>query len=317
MGVFWVLWAALGMELAWSGEQRVARVVHWEDRAYSQQRWGEHSGGDRESVNRLFLSLERSSLGRRLLAGARQKAQEQGKELGELIQPGPSSATHITLFRRFQRSWPQAIDYRIHALIHINRTLTTAEAVLDLAHELVHFVRRDHFNPYGAKLNVLQFMAHIIEGKGGEVDAYIAECRVLGELFKHLAPARARCARIRRGDGSYSRSRAIALFYRVGGYYAKISSLLGFLGYRRPHSVWRLSAKSPLFISSISNTPYPVAAIGQYLAMREKTCLNDRRRRAEGGREPAGGGSAENYFRRCFGPRLQALSHAWRQGQLR
>ena len=62
--------------------------------------------------------------------------------------------------------------------IRLNRELSMADALLDLAHELTHFVQREIFNPYSLQFSALQFLEESIEGQGGEAQAYISECKV-------------------------------------------------------------------------------------------------------------------------------------------
>ena len=271
--------------------------------------WVDHYKENKANLDVLFSYLEKSDTAKSLLAKAHKKAKRLGRPLHKLIEQGKNSLTDTTLRRRFWKSRPEKIEYHLSARILLNRELSTAHAVLDLAHELVHFTQRKDFNPYSSPFTIQQFLTLTIEGKGGEVEASLAECQVAEELFPDLKSTQKQCGRIRQDDGSYSRLLAIQLFYQVGQHYPKISQVLGY---------WKInsqifpfmSPETPAFISSTSHTPYPLEALKEYLTILEKSCHNERRRLTllSASRAPASSSifikEQKKYFQRCSLPAI-------------
>ncbi|MCY4643897.1 MAG: hypothetical protein OXB88_04710 [Bacteriovoracales bacterium] len=256
--------------------ERKERWVHW-DRANGQKRWVDRARDPAQALRLLLTYLEQAPTGRRLLAKAHKKARRLGKTLTDFVEGGKRSLTDITLVRHFHPKDWNRFEPRVRFQVRIDRELTMLEAALDLAHELTHFIEREVFNPYSLKFSARQFMAHTIEGKGGEVEAYIAECMVLDELAGSKEAIQAKCPKIRLPNGRYSPSKAAQLFYRVGQSYDTVKAALGFLGVSEK-SVPLISPRHPAFISSAHEAPYPLAALSEYVSIMEKACRNDRRR---------------------------------------
>jgi hypothetical protein len=151
-------------------------------------------------------------------------------------------------------------------------------ALLDIAHELTHFAYRKDFNPYKEKFSLSRFIKSTVEGVGGEVEAYLIECRVMRELFPKRAKKNENCNKVfDKKSNSYSKKLGIMYFYRVGSFIDEFyrnrlvgeNSLLKF-----PY----LSSQDPLFISSAYGLPYPIASIREYQGIMRKVCTNDKRR---------------------------------------
>lgn len=301
--------------------EREAKTLHIEGTSKN-KRWVDVYKDREQNVSYLIETLERSEMGKELLEMAQSKAAKHGSSVNEIIVPDVGSITDTTLTRRFSESRPDKIKYFVKSKIHINRELTVTQAVLDLAHELTHYIHRDAFNPYSNKFTIDSFIVSTIEGQGGEVDAYINECRVLYELFPDLDGARSKCDKVRNSDGSYSKRNGAKMFYQVGTYRKSFNKILGY--FQIPHTKFKMvTGDLPSFISSAYGEPYPYAAIKEYVNVMRKACRNDEKRVGlfgdkvkNRGRYPASSKEAKiftkqnfdkirkNYFKRCSAPGL-------------
>ena len=70
------------------------------------------------------------------------------------------------------------------------------DALLDLSHELVHFVHKEAFNPYGDHFDFQDFLRSTLEGRGGEVQAYLHECAVMSEIMNSRFLKDENCQRV-------------------------------------------------------------------------------------------------------------------------
>src|SRR5690606_9786005 len=151
------------------------------------------------------------------------------------------------------------------------------DGLLDLAHELTHFNERQPFNPYHVNFTLKEFVASTVEGRGGEVEAYLSECQVLRELYPQQIRSRSNCSNVMEDDGSLSRDKGIEHFYRIGNHMQQMERELG--RYRIPATEFpKLSDNTPIFISSAYGLPYPIAAVREYVTIMGKACENDRKR---------------------------------------
>ena len=265
------------LSLAQESSPRSAQIISSKNPKRFLSRWMDHSPRPTTNIELLFHYLQQSPIGAKLLIKAQEKAYELGEELYQLIVPNRSSLTNTTLLRRFSRSSPTETTYSFRFKIHINQDLSVIDAVLDLAHELTHFTERETFNPYSSEFSASQFVALTIQGGGGEVAAYLTECKILNELFPQEISIRAKCNQIREGDHHYSSHKATKLFYRVGKDYEQIFQALISSGADKK-TLELLSPLPPIFISSAHNTPYPLAALQEYFSIVEKACTNDQKR---------------------------------------
>jgi hypothetical protein len=172
-------------------------------------------------------------------------------------------------------------------------------AVLDLAHELTHFSLRKPFNPYNHTFGLKGFIKSTVEGKGGEVEAYLVECRVLLELFKNRK-GDSNCDQvIDEETGKVDKGLGIAKFYQLGRYHSAFHNSLKKhdLG---PSDFQGAVADKANFISSAYGLPYPLAAVHEYESIMQRVCENDERRlaimRQNQSRSPASGSTSR--FRR-------------------
>jgi len=226
---------------------------------------------DDENVLMLIKELSKSERGRRLLAKAREKVALEGNTLLDTIQVGKVSLTDTTVVRRFKRLHPEHVTYATKSKVFINKNLPLSEAILDLAHELTHFLDREEFNPYLYNNGgVKKFISRTIEGTGGEVEAFITECEVLKDLAPRRLQQRENCMSLWDFEkGHFSKHLGVKEFYKVGDY---------FEDFTRHVSLSTLGDSEPRFISSAYGVPYPIAAYYEYQNMMKKVCENDFKR---------------------------------------
>jgi hypothetical protein len=237
--------------------------------------WSKISKNSEQNVRYLIEVLKRTHTGTRLLKEASLKAAHSGETIFDILKPGDGSLTDTTLVRKFSQFNPHEIVYETRSKVYINRDLTMLDAVLDTAHELTHFTYRSPFNPYTYKMSVNDFITSTIEGTGGEVDAFMMECKVLFELFPTQLGSRNNCRKIQEG-GSFSRTKAIQEFYKVGSYLADFEKELS--RFKASSSDTQVTQDNISFISSAYGAPYPLAAVREYMAVMSKVCENDKKR---------------------------------------
>lgn len=257
----------------------------------SQKSWTTLGKTYDQSFKQLFQILDRSKTAREVLSMARNRAQEQGTKVSDLLQAGEVSVCDMTLVRRFSPTDPSRISYQQHHQIYINKQLTILDGALDLIHELTHFSLRESFNPYQLNFTLPQFMTSTIEGKGGEVDAYMVECQVLSELAPHLERTHSTCQKIKDpSTGKLSRYQAAKEFYKIGDDFKTFWKMAKKFNIEKGE-IFPVTDDDATFISSVSNTSYPLAAISDYVKIMKRSCSNDQRRiasfEADKGRSPA------------------------------
>ena len=255
------------------------------------QRWTKFSSNDELNVKNLIQHLAKSSSGKNLLLKAKKKASKQGLTLLDVIKPGEGSLTDTTLIRRFSARSPEHIAYETKSGVYVNKSLNQYDALLDLAHELTHFVYRREFNPYRNDFSLSEFIKNTIEGTGGEVQAFVRECQVLKELFPAKYNDRYNCGKILDPKtGKLSYELAVKRFYQVGTFEDPFKRLLVKEGILSDFP--ELNSDEVSFVSSAYGIPYPVAAYKEYKAVMSKVCSNDKKRIAylsqtKGDRAPA------------------------------
>ena len=265
--------------------------------------WTHFSKNKRLNIQNILKKLAKSETGKSLIKKASEKAKAQGLTLYDIIDVGSGSLTDTTLIRRFDRHHIEKITYETNSKVFINKELSMTDAILDLAHELTHYVYRAHFNPYVKNFSLAQFIKGTIEGEGGEVQAFLSECMVQKELFGGTNNSRYNCKKIIDQDsGKLSRQIATKRFYQVGNYFESFKSVLQ--KYKLTHYFPELSSKKESFVSSAYGIPYPVAAFEEYISVLNKACENDKRRLAllkdSQGRVPASVSDIEeSYEKRC------------------
>jgi hypothetical protein len=239
--------------------------------------WAKYSPDAQLNLLRLLEFLSQSPTGKKLIRLADEKAQMQEKSLYEVIKPGEGSITDTTLVRKFTAGNPEDITYETRSMVYINHDLGLRDAILDLAHELTHFIYRSAFNPYLVNFSLDQFIVSTVEGAGGEVDAFIMECMVMSELYPKYFSSNNNCQKIKNNLGDFDRTAAIKEFYRLGGYHDEFKKILARSGI--DFSKFKnVSTQSSTFISSAYGLPYPIAATQEYQTVLARACDNDRKR---------------------------------------
>lgn len=265
------------------------------------------------SIKNLIGILKRSPTARFILGKARAKARSQGEELLGVLSSGDVSICDTTLVRRFSPSDPGKVSYENKSQIFLNRELTILDGALDLIHELTHFSYRIPFNPYLVNFKLKRFISNTIEAKGGEVDAYMVECKVLEELIPGSSKKNSTCSKILDPkSGKISRYQAIKEFYKVGREYRKFWNKSEAYGIERGE-ITQVTDDHATLISSAYGLPYPLASILEYEAIMKKACSNDLKRLAlfkgKFGRFPASrdkkirnaySSGEKSYYKRCL-----------------
>lgn len=268
--------------------------------------WMEFTSSEEVNLKKLFELLKRSPTGDRLLKAAQYKASQSGNTLLDVIKVGEGSLTDTTLVRKFSPHSPEHVVYESRSVVYLNKSLAWNDALLDLSHELTHFVYRDSFNPYSEKFNARDFIKGTIEGIGGEVQAFMTECKVLKELFSKNVQSRSHCQKIEDDSGQLSYSRAVELFYHVGPYFESFHKQL--VKREVASSFFDLKSEKINFISSAYGVPYPVAALMEFDLVVNKVCENDKKRLAYMQQGPKRGPASvsadqekfiQNYSNRC------------------
>lgn len=257
--------------------KKAARVLFVEHNIHNKSSWTDIGATHEDSVKELIRILARSKTGKKILIRAKKKAASSGRTLLDIIKPGDGSLCDTTLIRRFSPERPDKIAYETKSMVYIDRTLPVIHAVLDIAHELTHYIYRTSFNPYLSGFNLKDFIVSTVEGRGGEVDAYMVECKVLYEIFPNEERDKSNCSRLLDDNGKLSRARGVEQFYRIGGYFKLLSSELR--KYNLSYNDFpAMSGYSTSFISSAYGVPYPMAALKEFQSITEKVCGNDFKR---------------------------------------
>ncbi len=269
----------------------VEKTIHVEGSLSAGRTWMDYTSSPELNLKKLLELLARSTTGEKLIREAQYKASRSGLLLEDVVKVGEGSLTDTTLVRKFSPHSPEHVIYESRSVVYINRNLAWDDAILDLAHELTHYVYREGFNPYAETFNARDFIKSTIEGSGGEVQAFLTECRVLRELFSRNAQSRSNCQKIEDGGGELSFNRAVELFYHVGSYFDGFRTQLQ---KREIASAFSdLKPEKINFISSAYGVPYPVAALMEYDLVINKVCENDRKRLAYMQQGPKRGPASE------------------------
>ncbi|EQC50378.1 hypothetical protein M899_2555 [Bacteriovorax sp. BSW11_IV] len=257
----------------------IVKTIHTEKVNEQKMRWRFLGGTEEDALREIFNILQKSDTASRLLVRAQSVAAMQGMTLNDVIIPGDGSLTDTTLIRKFNPKNPSMVAYESRSKVFLNRDLSVMDAVLDLAHELTHFSFRSPFNPYVGEFDVESFVASTIEGKGGEVDAYLIECRVYDEIFKKDYGAKENCESIRGTDKKFSKELTTREFYKVGPFDRDLEKELNQNG-GKSAALKNLTDRQAVFISSAYGVPYPLAAVREYVSIMGRACENDKKRLA-------------------------------------
>lgn len=248
-----------------------------EDFSYNDP-WYKKNRSDEDNFKRLVDGLKRVSTGRKVIEKATQKAAQQGYTLFDVVAIGDGSLTDTTLIRRFSASNPAQVMYETRSRVYLNKHLRTLDAMLDFAHELTHYTYREAFNPYDSRFHLKDFIKSTVEGRGGEVDAYMVECKVLQELMPGEGFSRSNCSKVYdQKIGAVSKELGIQEFYKVGNHFDALKKDLEKFAVNEK-DIPQASNNEALFISSAWGLPYPVAAVKEYVNIMDRVCKNDQNR---------------------------------------
>ena len=132
---------------AWPIKEQVLFTENDPAQRKPHEKWIKLSDEPKESISILLEVLKKSPSAKKVIDQAEVKAAKMGKNLVDLIIPGEHSITDTTLIRHFSVSDPLSVTYETKSLVYLNRDHNIEDALLDLAHELVHFVHKEAFNP--------------------------------------------------------------------------------------------------------------------------------------------------------------------------
>lgn len=254
--------------------------VLMEDQAVTWSKpWIKLGKTEQESIVKLLRILKSSPTGKRIYTVAKAKLQKQNMTFFDLLSSGDTSLTDTTLIRRFSPSDPMDVQYQTKSKITLNYYHNTFDALLDLAHELTHFNYRGAFNPYRQGFNWRDFVKSTVEGKGGEVEAYMVECKIMRELRPDHFSNGSRCLKItEQRSGKLSKLLAKRQFYKVGKHYDRFKGRLKDFRLDAKEIDFPLSDGDSLFLSSAYGLPYPLAALEEYAVIMSTVCQNDLKR---------------------------------------
>lgn len=245
--------------------------------------WYNHFKSEKSNIEKLLNILAQSPHGKKTIELSRVKAKSHGKKLLEVIGLADFSYTDTTFIRKL--SPENKYFYETQALIKINRHHNLTYALLDLAHEMIHYSLKHEPNPYEKGFSLEKYIRSTVEAQGGEVDAFINECYVAQEIFgiskmEKLSP---QCKKLKEKGSSehFSRLKGVKEFYHLGIYYGHLKQKLQDRGRKKDFPL--LSRAEPQFISSAWGVPYPIAAMREYESLISKVCQNNRRRSVASG----------------------------------
>ena len=271
-----ILLLALTLSLT-ANAQAVKMLDAGEDINFNEP-WYKKNRSDEDNFKRLVEGLKRVSSGKKVIEKATQKAAQQGYTLFDVVAIGDGSLTDTTLIRRFSASNPAQVMYETRSKVYLNKHLKTLDAMLDFAHELTHYTYREPFNPYDARFHLKDFIKSTVEGRGGEVDAYMVECKVLQEMLPGEGFSRSNCPKVYdQKVGAISKELGIQEFYKVGHHFDGLKKDLEKFAVNEK-DIPQASGNEALFISSAWGLPYPVAAVKEYVNIMDRVCKNDQNR---------------------------------------
>lgn len=283
--------------------------------SYLLTKWSNIKRDPTDNVKLLFTVLERTPTGKKIILLTKKWCQKHNLSALSLITAGEESLTDITIIRKIttaQRklgldysadTYSKLYTYTFNYKVYINKDLTLFEAVMDLSHELTHLLFRTPLNPYQKNFKLKEFITNTVEGRGGEVDAYLMECQIQEEMIKQtgisLASTHNRssssaalfsfCKKLTRENHSnytavnsniftlINRALVTKEFYKLGRYYRN------FLQAVDQHNLSLdnfplLSEENGPFISSAYDLPYPLAAVKEFQNITAKVYANEQKK---------------------------------------
>jgi len=244
----------------------------------SHDKWTKLANTPTESILILLEVLKKSPSAKRIIEQAEVKAAKVGKELIDLISAGEHSITDTTLIRHFSVSDPLAVTYETRSQVFLNSDHNIEDALLDLAHELVHFVHKEAFNPYGDHFDFNDFLDSTLEGRGGEIQAYLHECAVMSEIMRSRFLKDENCQRVYFPTNKQrSLEQGKAAFYQLGEFKQIFLEEIQLFQLNEKNFPF-LTDREASFISSAYGLPYPLASLREFKQIMAKVCRNDQER---------------------------------------
>ncbi|MDO9183738.1 MAG: hypothetical protein Q7U04_15090 [Bacteriovorax sp.] len=254
------------------------KIIEIEEALNFNEPWYKKDRTDEDNFKRLISGLNKTISGKKVIDKATEKAAQKGFTLYDVIGIGDGSLTDTTLIRRFAANDPSQVVYETKSKVFLNRRLKTLDALLDFAHELTHYTYREAFNPYNHHFALKDFIRGTVEGRGGEVDAYMVECQVLFELLPGIAAERSNCQKVfDKKLGVISKEMGVHEFYKVGSHFGNFKKEIEKFSLNEK-DLPEASEGEALFISSAWGLPYPVAAVKEYTNIMDRVCKNDQNR---------------------------------------
>ncbi|RZA06829.1 MAG: hypothetical protein EOP11_09300 [Proteobacteria bacterium] len=220
-----------------------------------------------KSLPELLALLSSVPEGEAILAAAKEK----DPNFLDHIRKGDASYTESTFARSYSLlDGRENIEFRHE--VTLNRRLPLSEAVVDLAHELVHFTEKSMLDPYKPGFELKAFVKRGIEGPGGELVALQGECEVawaLGKKFEFYPPHRL-CAPYRK-KRKFDLAQARADYYALGRWLRRAPDAL-------TDAVPELTDEPVVFTSSYARKPYPIALTEEFETTKLAACENNRKK---------------------------------------
>ena len=273
--------------LAWPIKEQVLFTENDPVKENKNQRWTTLASTHKESISILLEVLKKSPVAKKIIDQAELKAAKAGKDLIELIHPGEHSITDTTLIRHFSASNPLAVTYETKSQVFLNTDHHIEDALLDLAHELVHFVHKEAFNPYGEHFDFHDFLESTLEGRGGEIQAYLHECAVMADIMRSRFLKDENCQQVYYPTNEErSMERGKSAFYQLGEFKSLFLEEIQQFQLSENHFPY-LSGREASFISSAYGLPYPLASLREFKQIMSRVCRNDQERYKYLGRSPS------------------------------
>ncbi|MDH4468083.1 MAG: hypothetical protein QE271_08495 [Bacteriovoracaceae bacterium] len=241
----------------------------------------------RQLIHSMLQWISESPSGKKLVTDADKRALSiYKKNLLDLISVSNASVTDSTVLRRFYAHSPHQVSYEYRSSIFLSGDLNYAHATIDLAHELTHFTYKPLVNPYENFDHPVDFIRKVIDGQGGEVDAFIKECEVGKELMGEEFLSQGLCKHfVDQKLKSIDRQKVIKGFYALGEYkdqfllaIDQLSRNLSTLPESGVNYFPSVSNDSTYLISSAYNLPYPLAAIEEFQKIKTNICRSEWKR---------------------------------------
>jgi hypothetical protein len=231
--------------------------------------------------------INESDSGKQIIMGAKKRAISiYKKDLIDLISVGKNSVTDSTVLRRFYAQSPHQVSYEFRSSIFLSADLNYSHAMIDLAHELTHFAYKPLVNPYENFDHPVDFIRKVIEGSGGEAEAFINECNVGRELLGEKFLKQGLCKHFVNLElKEVDREKVLKGFYALGEYKDQFLMAINQIGRNLstlPETVVTYfpyaSNENTYLISSAYNLPYPLAAIEEFQKIKANICRSEWKR---------------------------------------